>query len=93
LVTEDARSIVLSGSNAWKSYVNELIPGGFDCRKHPIYIAEAISHAKRNFRTHNFKISYGSTEMFKLGEAIYPIVSSAVERARRLKKGFVRLPI
>ncbi|PKL11971.1 MAG: hypothetical protein CVV52_11865, partial [Spirochaetae bacterium HGW-Spirochaetae-8] len=57
-------------------------PGGFDSRKHPILIADAIANAQRYFNPTGVEVLYGSTEMFKLGKALYPIVASAVEKAR-----------
>lgn len=84
MFVEDAASVVLADCTAWKNHVNALIPGGFDSRKHPIYIADAIANAQRYFRTAGEEVLYGSTEMFKLGKTIYPMIASAVERARRI---------
>ncbi len=84
LFVDDAASVVLADCIAWKNHVNALIPGGFDSRKHPIYIADAIANAQRYFRTAGEEVLYGSTEMFKLGKTIYPMIASAVERARRI---------
>ena len=84
LFVDDAASVVLADCTAWKNHVNALIPGGFDSRKHPIYIADAIANAQRYFRTAGEEVLYGSTEMFKLGKTIYPMIASAVERARRI---------
>ena len=33
----------------WKEVVDKLIPGGFDSRKHPLYIETAIQNAEKNF--------------------------------------------
>lgn len=83
LFSEDAGATKLPDCNAWKNHVNSLIPGGFDSRKHPIFINDAITNAEINFKMTNGEISYGSTEMFKLGKVIYPMVASAIEKARR----------
>ncbi len=82
LFAEDAATVVLADCTAWKNHVNAMIPGGFDSRKHPILIADAIANAQRYFNPAGVEVLYGSTEMFKLGKALYPIVASAVEKAR-----------
>lgn len=84
LFSEDAASVVLTDCTAWKNYVNAMIPGGFNSRKHPIFITDAITNAERNFNTAGVEVLYGSTEMFKLGKALYPMVASAVEMARQM---------
>lgn len=70
LFAEDAASVVLADSAAWKNYVNTIIPGGFNSRKPPIYIADAIANTQRYFRTADIEVLYGSTEMFKLGKTL-----------------------
>ena len=79
---EFAGNIELSGCAEWKNHVNAEISGGFDSRKHPIFITDAINHAETQFRSSGQDISYGSTEVFKLGKEIYPMVASAIEEAR-----------
>lgn len=78
-----AGDIELNGCPEWKEYVNTAIPGGFDSRKHPILITDAIAHAEMYFRSTEQGIAYGSTEVFKLGKAIYPMVASTIKRARK----------
>jgi len=70
LFAADAASVVLADCTAWKNHVNAMIPGGFDSRKHPIYIADAIANAQRHFNTAGVEVLYGSTEMFKLGKPL-----------------------
>lgn len=82
--SEDATSLALADCSAWKSYVNNRVVGGFDSRKHPIYIIEAITNAKKWFSAPNGVVAYGSTEMFKLGEIIYSMAASEVLKARRM---------
>ena len=83
MASEDAGNIILDGCTAWKNYVNAEIPGGFDSRKHPIHIADAILNAQTHFKTDEHGVAYGSTEVFKLGKELYPLVSSALEEMRR----------
>jgi hypothetical protein len=40
--------IVCFLEGVWKSKLNELIPGGFDSRKHSLFIADAIENARSN---------------------------------------------
>lgn len=83
--SEFAGNIELNGCSEWKNYVNAGIPGGFDRRKHPILIADAIDHAEARFKSTGKDVFYGSTEVFKLGKEIYPMVASAIEEARMLR--------
>ena len=84
LCSEDAGAVELFDCTAWKNHVNAVIPGGFDSRKHPIYIADAIFNAQRNYKTSKEEVLYGSTEMFKLGKSLYPMIGKAVEKAKRI---------
>jgi len=81
--SEFAGDIKLDGCLGWKDHVNARIPGGFDSRKHPLLIADAVVHAETHFQSIEKNVSYGSTEVFKLGKEIYPMVASAIKDARR----------
>ena len=82
--SDDAHNIVLDGCGPWKMYVNEHVSGGFDSRKHPYLIADAIRHAELHFREQGeHGVAYGSTEVFKLGKALFPLVAVALEKARK----------
>lgn len=81
--SDAAGSIQLQGCSEWKNLVNARIPGGFDSRKHPMLIGDAILNASVNFRARGDEVLYGSTEVFKLGKAMYPLIASVVEKARR----------
>jgi hypothetical protein len=72
-------------SQNWKTHLNEVIVGGFDCRKHPIYIKTAIDNAKKNHqKTHDSKLGYSCSEVYLLAENFYPFVEKQIEEA--LKK-------
>jgi len=86
LFGEDAASFELADCSEWKDHVNKLIPGGFDSRKHPIFIADAIRNAQAFFRMNGEEVLLGSTEMFKLGKTLYPMIASAIEKARRISR-------
>lgn len=86
LFSEDGASLGLPDCSAWKNHVNKKIVGGFDSRKHPIYIADAIANAKVFFSAPEGNIAYGSTEMFELGEIIYAMVGPDVMKARQMHR-------
>ncbi|MCH3918151.1 MAG: RloB family protein [Spirochaetia bacterium] len=78
--SEPAKDI-MQDSTGWKHVVDAKVPGGFDSRKHPLLLADAIDHAKQNFiKTDTGEVCYGSTEVYQLGEQIYPLVSSVLEK-------------
>lgn len=81
--SEFAGNLRLNTCPEWKNHVHASIPGGFDSRKHPLLIAEAIVHAETHVRTTGTDVSHGSTEVFKLGKELYPLVVSVIEEARK----------
>lgn len=73
--------------NGWKSFVNKSIKGGFDSRKHSIFIGTAIENTKKNYSETNGKIDIACTEVFKLAETFYPFVKSVIEEGlKHLRK-------
>ena len=71
--------------------MNARIPGGFDSRKHPVLIGDAIQNASVNFWAIGDEVLYGSTEVFKLSKAMYPLITSVVEKARRYHEDGLRV--
>ena len=57
-----------------KEFVDAQIPGGFDSRKHPALIEAAIQNAKATYEEENQVLKLYSTEVFKLGQVIWPFV-------------------
>lgn len=57
-----------------KNFVDAMIPGGFDSRKHPALLALAISNASANYHEQDGMPDLFSTEVFKLGREILPFV-------------------
>ena len=51
-----------------------MIPGGFDPRKHPLYLETAIRNAEKNFNSVDGIPAVGSTEVFILAKKIFPFV-------------------
>ena len=58
----------------WKELVNKSISGGFDSRKHPIFIENASNNAEKNYSSQDNIPDIGSTEVFKLSKSILPLV-------------------
>lgn len=62
----------------WKEGLNGLVAGGFDHRKHPIYIQAAMVNA----RTGLIDLEMPScTEVYLLAERFYPLVAAEIEEA------------
>lgn len=67
----------------WKLQVNKLIKGGFDSRRHPIFIEEAANNAKKSHETNNYVLDAGYTEVYRLGFSIIRILG---EKIRAIKE-------
>jgi hypothetical protein len=64
----------------WKKLVNNSVKGGFDPRKHPIYIETAIINAEKNFKLVGDKLDFGCTDVYNLASTIVPLLSSKLKR-------------
>jgi L-rhamnose mutarotase len=74
-------------SKNWKKYVNSIIKGGFDPRKHPVFIGDAIKNAQDNYVENNGNLDLCSTEMYKLGKNIYPLIEKTIlDGLRKIEK-------
>ena len=60
--------------SGWKELVNKSISGGFDSRRHPIYIENASNNAEKNYSSKYNIPDIGSTDVFKLSKSILPLV-------------------
>jgi hypothetical protein len=60
----------------FKAFVNNIIQGGFDCRKHPKDLNNAIQNAEQNYQESNEQPELYSTQVFELGKSILPFVKS-----------------
>ena len=67
----------------WKPFLNKKLPGGFDFRKHPIYLKEAITNAEKHYQTIENTPTVGSTDVYKLFKSIYPLIESKIEKIRQ----------
>ena len=61
-----------------KKFVDAMIPGGFDSRKHPAKIESAINNAGAIYEEYNEAPVLYTTEVFKLGKVIYPFVKDVL---------------
>ncbi len=66
--------------SSWKTYVNKKFKGGFDSRKHPIYIQKAFVNAKQNFSLIDKKPDIGSTEVYQLADSIMVLLKDKIEK-------------
>ena len=58
-----------STKERFKTYLDRVLPGGFNYDRHPVFIEDAIQNAKTNFKTDkDGKITLFSTEMHLLGK-------------------------
>lgn len=64
--------------NNWKTLVNKLIAGGFDSRKHPIFIEEATNNSKSAHEKNNNILDSGQTEVYNLGISIMSILEEKI---------------
>ena len=64
---------------SWKKKVNESYDGGFDSRRHPIFIEEAIKNAERNFKSdENGKPLKGSSEVYLLANSMFGVIKNKI---------------
>lgn len=71
----------------WKDFVNSSFQGGFDSRRHPIYIQQAVENSKNNFKINNDEPQKGCTELFKLGESMLSILGEKISKVLKEIEG------
>lgn len=64
--------------NDWKSLVNNSIVGGFDSRKHPIFIQDATINSERAHINNDNILDKGQTEVYNLGKSILNILEEKI---------------
>ena len=69
----------LANSKLWKEILNETIPGGFNSKKHPIYIEKAISNSQIDFNEIDEMPAVACTQVFKLAKVIYPLIEEKIK--------------
>ncbi|MHC0068724.1 RloB domain-containing protein, partial [Nostoc sp. UIC 10890] len=63
----------------WKDYLNTIVNGGFDNRKHPVYIEAAITNSSNNYSATDNIPDNITTELFLLGQKILPLVKPDID--------------
>lgn len=64
----------------WKQLVNRNISGGFDSRRHPIYIENAAVNASTSFEIIDDIPNLGSTEVYNLANSIIPLIKTKLDK-------------
>lgn len=68
---------------SWKQKVNESYDGGFDSRRHPIFIEEAIQNAERNFDSDKSNRPLkGSTEVYLLAKSMFAVIKNKIRAVK-----------
>ena len=66
---------------SWKQKVNESYDGGFDSRKHPIFIEEAIKNAELSFKPDVIGgPTKGATEVYLLAKSIFNVIKNKITK-------------
>jgi hypothetical protein len=63
----------------WRAFLSQNVTGGFNSKKHPILIADAIERANNAFDSEDGMPAVGSTEVFRLGKTIYGFCKWKIE--------------
>lgn len=70
-------------SRGWKGLLNEVFKGGFDLRKHPIFIEDAKRRAEANFELgEDGHPKIGSTEVYRLADSILRLLGDEIREVR-----------
>ncbi|HMV80638.1 MAG TPA: RloB family protein [Leptospiraceae bacterium] len=72
----------LNKCNSWKNHIDKKLPGGFNSKKHPLFIEQAVVNAKQNFSLEGSFPVVGSTEMHYLGKTIYTLLKKKLNLAK-----------
>lgn len=68
---------------SWKKKVDEIYIGGFDSRKHPIFIEEASINSERNFRADGSgRPSKGSSEVHLLAKSMFSVIKNKIRSVK-----------
>lgn len=68
----------LNTCSDWKSLIPKIHSGGFDCNTHPSLIAIAIDNSRNNYSETGYIPNVGCTQIFRLAEKIYPLISKSL---------------
>ena len=69
---------------SWKAKVNQSFSGGFDSRRHPIFIEDAKTNSAINFKADkSYRPRKGSTELHHLAESILSVMESKIRAVKK----------
>jgi len=69
---------------SWKELVNNSFEGGFDSRRHPIFIEEATKNAQKNYSVNNENIPIiGTTGVFNLSKSILSLLANKIREVKK----------
>ena len=72
-----------STKERFKTYLDRVLPGGFNYDRHPVFIEDAIQNAKANFKTEkDGKVAMFATEMHLLGTEILGFVKRDLDKLK-----------
>ncbi|MBO9571855.1 MAG: RloB domain-containing protein, partial [Chitinophagaceae bacterium] len=66
----------------WKPYIPSILPGGFNCDKHPAGIELAITNASKHYRADGDTPVTGSTQVWQLAAALLPLIKRDLDRLK-----------
>lgn len=67
----------------WKQKVNESYEGGFDSRRHPIFIEEAINNAEKNYKSdENGRPLKGASEVYLLAKSMFTVIKNKIRTVK-----------
>lgn len=64
----------------WKEHLGKTVNGGFDSRKHPLFIQEAAKNSANNYSTLFGEPMLGATDVFKLANNIVPLIKTKLDK-------------
>lgn len=67
----------------WKRMVNRTISGGFDSRKHPVFISDAIRRAKNTLEDRKGELEPGTTQVYLLGESLINVLGEKIDSVKK----------
>jgi hypothetical protein len=73
--------------SVWKQLVSDSFKGGFDSRRHPIYIETACINATENFKLIESEPDLGCTEVYNLANSIIPLLKAKLEKVLKQIEG------
>jgi hypothetical protein len=68
---------------SWKTFISEKLCGGFDSRRHPILIENAIKYSKSSYAETENTPNIGSTQVYFLAEKIYELSKEQIDLIRK----------